>query len=151
MKPFLALVAFSVCGMFSMSVAVADDAADVKANTLAALAAYNAGDVNNFVTHFLPEVSGFFFDGSPLTEGFDKKALKALYDAGFKPNLETRQYAVKVYGNTAIVTAYFVGSLTWPGGTMQKGSWRFSETQIKQDGKWKIAHFHLSPLDAAPR
>ena len=91
MKPYLALVAFSVCGMFSIPIAVADDAADVKANTLAALAAYNAGDVNSFVTHFLPDVNGFFFDGSPLSEGFDKKALKAFYDAGFKPNLEARQ------------------------------------------------------------
>ncbi len=146
MKRLIIVLIVFVWGMMFTKIAVAGDAADVKASLLATLAAYNAGDVENFVPRFLPDVRGFLFDGTPLIEGFDKNNLQGLFDAGFKANLEARQVDVKIYGNTAVITAYFVGTITWPGGDMQQGSWRFSEVRIRQGGKWKVAHYHFSPL-----
>ncbi len=53
---------------------------------------------------------------------------------------------MQVYDSAAIVTAYFVGTITFPEGVTIEGTWRYSETWIQHEGQWKIVHYHFSPL-----
>jgi len=61
-------------------------------------------------------------------------------------NFQARHLEVKVYGETALVTGYVVGSQTLPNGTTQQISLRRSAVWLKQGGQWKEIHAHLSPM-----
>ena len=71
-------------------------------------------------------------------------------DAGSKLNLQLTHLDVKVYGNTAVVTGYVVGTTTDPDGETQSVMNRRTAVLIKQGNKWKEVHLHSSPVTAAP-
>ena len=154
MKRLIAILMVFLGGMVVTTVAVADDVDDIKKATLDHYAAHNAGDVDAFMQHHLSERNTFSPGGGLLRESNSledqKNSLKALFDAGFKTNLQPRHLAVKVYGNTAVVTCYVVGTVTSTDGTTQQVTGRRSAVLIKQGGKWKEAHTHHSPLIAPP-
>jgi ketosteroid isomerase-like protein len=54
---------------------------------------------------------------------------------------------VYVYKDTAIATAYLVGTVTSTTGTPVHVTGRSSWVHLRQNGEWKIAHSHLSPLN----
>ena len=93
---------------------------------------------------FMPTVRGFWIDNSVLTGGDD---LQAPPPAGGepKPNASLRGLSVRVYGSTAVLAGYFVGTL-YVGNQARNGTWRFTETRIKDGNAWKIVQFHFSPL-----
>jgi uncharacterized protein (TIGR02246 family) len=130
--------------------AMADDADDIRAATVAHFAALNAGDAEAFVQHHQPDNTEFPPDNGLLVESdsleSQKKILQAEFDAGLKTNLQLRHLKVKVYGNIAVVTGYVVGTVTLPGGESQQTTGRRSAVLIKQAGQWKEAHAHSSPL-----
>jgi ketosteroid isomerase-like protein len=61
-----------------------------------------------------------------------------------------RQITIRVYGNVAVAAAYFSGTITLPGGQQLAGPWRYTETRIRDAGKWKIAQWHFSRQDPQP-
>ena len=122
--------------------------ADVREALMAMMAAYNTGDVDAFLNYYHPAVTGFFAHGRVLEEGLSRAGMQALYDAGFKPTLQARQLAVKVYGDAALVTLYVCGNIRWPDGRVESGTWRQSQMLVKQDGAWKCVHYHISLLTA---
>jgi len=146
-----ALTTLLVVGMFLTTVAIADDADDVKAAVQRFYAALNAGDAGA-LTELYAAGTTRFGTGGALLETFDsleekRKNQQAAFDAGPKYNLQARHIDVRVYGNsTAVATSYGVGRLTFPDGTTGQPNNRITAVMIKQGGQWKIVHRHLSPL-----
>ena len=103
------LTTLFMIGMFATAVAIADDVDDVKAAFLSMFAAINAGDSQGVVRLYMPEFNDFGRGGALLNRTTSleerRKARQAIFD-NFKLNLQPRNVEVRVYGNTAVVTAY---------------------------------------------
>jgi len=147
-----ALTTLLVVGMFATAVAMADDVDDVKAAMGRYFAALNAGDTET-VYQYRIAARDFFAPGGGLlstsTSSLEeqKKSFQNQVNAGRKRNFRLRHMEVKVYGNTAIVTSYMVGTSVSPNGTTtQITGRRRTGVMIKQGGQWKEAHYHQSPL-----
>jgi len=145
-----ALTTVLVVGIFATTVAMADDAGDVKAAFLAMFAAINAGDAGTMTRHHTAEYSGFNRGGAlPVVETNleeQRSSRQAVFDA-FKMNLQPRIVEVKVYGNAAVVTAYLAGSANPPNGDPQRWTDQHTGVWTKQGGgTWKEVHMHQSPI-----
>ncbi len=138
------LGAVLLCAVLT-SGAVAGDADDVRAAVLRVDDAFMSGNVDIIAQHFHPQHSRFFPTGL-LIEGFSKDALKGLYEAGLKVELNSRHLDVKVFGSTAVATGYNEGTITFPDGTIDNSTTRFSEVWVKDGNEWKRVHIHASPL-----
>ncbi len=119
---------------------------DVRAAVNELYSAINARDADTFLKYMGPDgYTEFSYDGSPLltvTEG----RVRNNFSSEFRSNFEVQEMRVKVYKNAAIVTGYRVGTLVRPDGTghlINKLS--LSMMWYQQEGKWKLAHVHLSP------
>ena len=119
---------------------------DVRADVSATLAALAAGDATPFVDFFHDDVRGFFVNGSNMIEGISVLALRALYLAGLQTNVVMSELNVRVYGNTAVSGALLQGSVTMPGGAMISGTWRYSDTRVLDERRWKVIQYHISQL-----
>ena len=144
-----ALTTLLVAGMFLTTVAVADDADDVKAAVQKYITALNTGDANAYVQTRTLEYSSFSGGGllgrsHSLEE--QKNGFQGNIDSGVKLNLRIRHLEVRVYGTTAIATGYTVGTITGPDGTTEPVREQRTSVWIKQGGQWKQAHRHTSPL-----
>lgn len=126
--------------------------AEARETFLAVIQGLNAGDADALKRHAHPAFTLFFFDGGLLDDGpavagdvwWD--GLKGVFAAGFKTNLQVRHLDVNVLENTAVLTGYVVGTLTYPGANPIAGTWRFSITMIRTEGRWLEVHGHYSPL-----
>ena len=120
--------------------------ADVKAAVLCYLEMLNAGDVAARASCYLSEFTSFGVDGGPLAwRGFDWRTAAA--DAPKTYDLRCRDLRAYVHKDTAIATAYLVGTVTRSDGASTPVTGRTSWVHLRQDGEWKIAHTHLSPLN----
>lgn len=125
--------------------------AEIRDAILRTVAAWNSGAHEEFRSYFMPNVHGFYLDGAMLYEGLNPiEQDRAQFAAGFKPNVAARQITIHVYSNAAVAAAYFSGTITLPGGQLLLGPWRYTETRIRDGGRWKIAQWHFSKLDPQP-
>ena len=124
---------------------------DVRASIEATLDAWSAGDFQAFANQYHPDTRGFFLDGGTLVEGINVAALQAGYEAGIKAELSIRELDTTLYGEAAVTVAFLEGSLTLPGGNVQPGTWRYTETRVREGGVWKVVQYHFSEMAAAPR
>jgi uncharacterized protein (TIGR02246 family) len=145
-----ALTTLFVVGIFLMPAVLADDVDDVKAEMERYLAALNAGDANAYIQHFMPETSAMVGTGLISRSHSLEEQKNAFVASGLKRNLQFRHLEVKVYGNTAVVTGYVVGSVITPDGTTSQSRGLRTGVMIKQGGQWKEVHQHRSPLIIAP-
>jgi ketosteroid isomerase-like protein len=123
-----------------------DDVAEVKAAVLRYLAMLNAGDVAARANCYLSGFTSFGVDGGRLAwREFDWRTAGA--DRGRTYDLRCRDLRVYVHKDTAIATAYLVGTITRSDGASKPVTGRSSWVHLRQDGEWKIAHTHLSPLN----
>lgn len=125
--------------------------ADVRAAMTETLAAWSAGDFEGLAQFYTADTRGFLFGGALLVRGFNPAALQAAYEAGFRASFTLRAPDVKVLGDVAIAVAYLDGTLTLPGGEAETGSWRYSETRVRDGGRWKIAQYHFSEVTMPSR
>ncbi len=144
-----ALTTLLVVGMFATTVAIADDADDVRAAVERYVAALNTGDANAYVQSRTPEYSvftggGLFERSTSLEE--QRNGFQDRIDSGIRISRQLRHIDVKVYGNAAVVTGYMLGTTTGPDGTTQPLSSQRTGVWIKQGGQWKEVHRHSSPL-----
>jgi len=144
-----ALTTLLVVGMFLTTVAVADDADDVRAAVESYFDAINSGNAAAMVQRRMPEYSvfaggGFISRSHSLEE--QRNNFQATVDAGQKRNLQVRHIEVKIYGNAAVVTGYLTGTNTTPDGTVNQLRQQRTGVWIKQGGQWKEVHRHSSPL-----
>ena len=138
-----------VIGILLTTVAIADDVDDVKAAELDLMEAENDGDMDRIFRHIAPGRSVFLPNGGLLLLGGtpeDKGRRQAQSDRGFKLNLQVRHLEAEVYGETAVLTYYRVGTILAPDGTSRPVSLRVSVVRVKQAGQWKVVHRHGSTL-----
>ena len=117
---------------------------DVTAAVKRTIDAYNKGDTTAFQAMFMPTVREFYIDNSVLTSTDDIQPTP-VPGGEPKPSVAVRQLSVRVYGTTAVVAGYFVGTL-YDGTQAKQGTWRFTETRVKDGNTWKVVQFHFSPL-----
>ncbi len=144
-----ALTTLFVIGMFATTVAIADDADDVKAAVQSYFDAINSGNGAAVARHRVPGYS--IFGGGGLIERSGSIAqqgndIQVQTDAGWKRDYRIQHLEVKVYGNAAVVTGYMTGTLTVPDGTVIQQRQQRTGVWIKQGGQWKEAHRHASRL-----
>ncbi len=144
-----ALTTLFVVGMFLTTVAMADDADDVKAAFLGHFTTLRAHDSQSMAQNYMPDYTEFSGGGGLLirtaTPEEMGKARQAVFD-NVNINLTPRNVEVKVYGNAAVVTAYLVGSITPANGETIRVSDRRTGVWVKQGGTWKEAHMHQSRI-----
>ena len=151
MKPVHVASLLLLFGGLALPAPLAGQETEVREALLRTVATWNNGAHEEFRSYFMPNVHGFYLDGAMLYEGLNPlEEDRALYAAGFKPNVAARQITIRVYGNVAVAAAYFSGTITLPGGQQLAGPWRYTETRIRDAGKWKIAQWHFSRLDPQP-
>jgi len=154
MKRFIAITLIVVGGAVLTTAAWAGDVEDVKKITLDHFATLNAGNVAAHIEHHLQGHTTFGGDSGLLIVNDsleeEKKSLQADFDAGLKNNLQLTHLDVKVYGNTAVVTGYVVGTSTEPDGKTTQVMNRRTAVLIKQGNTWKEVHVHSSPVRTAP-
>jgi uncharacterized protein (TIGR02246 family) len=118
----------------------------VQAAVSETLAALVTNEFTTFADFFHDDARGFFVDGSTMIEGFSVMAFRAAYLAGLRMNVQMNGLNVRVYGNTAVSGALLKGSVTLPGGSVREGTWRYSDTRVLAEGRWKIVQYHISQI-----
>ena len=129
-----------VVGIFLTTVAMADDVDDVKAVVREHFATLNAGNQDaHLQQHHMAQYNRFTTGG--LRWHFD-----SIEEQQQEYNLSLRDVEVTVYGNSAVLSCYIVGSIGLATGNRELRRDRYSATLIKQSGQWKAVHAHTSPL-----
>ena len=123
----------------------ADKEEDVKTAVVNLYSALNAKDADTFVQYMAPGgYTEFSQDGSPLFN-IDEEYVRRIFERDWKANFEIQELKAKVFESAAIVTGYRVETLVMSDGTTQKIRLCLSMMWFHQEGKWKLAHVHLSP------
>lgn len=121
-----------------------DDATAVKESVYYYVALLNAGDVSIRANCFLSEFTSFAIDGGPLQSSkFERRAAGSI--APF--DLRCRDLRVYIYKDTAIATAYLIGKMEDANGNPTRVTGRSTWVHLRQNGEWKLAHSHVSPLN----
>lgn len=111
---------------------------------------YNSGSVEQIERRLAAERNGFQGEGGFLRDIVDLEELRGAFKSGVRLKFEMRDLEVAVYGETALTTGFFGGTVNRPNGSSSMdGPWRASLVWNRQDGVWKLAHSHLSPPNAA--
>jgi len=137
-------MALILCFMVGSQVQ-ADKEEDVKTAVVNLYSALNAKDADTFVQYMAPGgYTEFSQDGSPLFN-IDEEYVRRIFERDWKANFEIQELKAKVFESAAIVTGYRVETLVMSDGTTQKIRLCLSMMWFHQEGKWKLAHVHLSP------
>jgi CubicO group peptidase (beta-lactamase class C family) len=114
------------------------------------MAGYNSGNVEQIGRRLAAQRSGFQGEGGPLRDIVDLDELRGAFKSGVRLKFEMRDLEVAVYGDAALTTGFFGGTVSRPNGASSAdGPWRASLVWHRQDGVWKLVHSHLSPPNAA--
>jgi ketosteroid isomerase-like protein len=149
-----ALTTLFMIGMFATAVGMADDADDVKAVVREHFATLNAGNqVAHIQQHHIPVFNRFTING--LRNHFDsieeqQQQIQSVFDQGSKYNLSLTDVEVSVFGDSAVLSGYVVGSILRPNGNTTQRTDRYSAMLVKQGGQWKTVHAHASALRIPP-
>ena len=139
-------------GLLGSSLALADDAADVRATIERHYAAIHAEDRDTILSHHLVDFTIFASDGGVLNESDTFEVLDrmgATIDFGVL-NVRMTNFNAQIYGNVALATFYLVGTVT-RGGNTRNITNRVSAVWVKGGSEWKEAHHHESPLLSGSR
>lgn len=110
------------------------------------LKAWNDGDMETYLAYTSQDLVGFDLHGDLADHARPYQSLRDLYEAGYHPHVKYRDRNLRKYGDTAVTTAYMVGTIDEPDGSRDEGVFRYSEVRVKEDGVWKLIQYHLSPL-----
>jgi len=113
------------------------------------IAGYNSGSVEQMERRLAPQRNAFQGEGGFLRDIADLDGLRGAFKSGVRLKFEMRDLEVAVYGDTALATGLFGGTVSRPNGSSrQDGPWRASFVWNKQEGVWKLVHSHMSPPNA---
>ena len=136
-------------GLLGSSLALADDAADVRATIVRHYAAIHAQNMEAIRSHHLGDFTMFFSDGTMLWERDWEEVserMGATFDFGTL-NVRMSNFNAQIYGNVAVATFYLVGTHTY-GGKTRNITNRVSAVWVKDGSEWKEAHHHESRFRA---
>ena len=150
MKRLKTIVLVAICfTTVPLTSAVAQED-EVRNAIVESLAAWRAADFQKLGTFYDARVRGYMLDGGMLLTGYNAAALDAAVSTGFAFALEPQDIDILIVSPAvAVAVAIVEGSITLPGGATQEGSWRYSETRVKEGGVWKVLQYHFSPLAQA--
>ncbi len=134
-------------GLVGSGLALADDAADVRATIERHYAAIHENDMDSIISHHLNDFTLFFHDGTVLWEHDWQEVserMGATVDLG-TTNVRMSNFNAQIYGNVAVATFYLVGTHTY-GGKTRNVTNRVTAVWVKSGREWKEAHHHESPL-----
>ena len=144
-----ALTTLLAVGMLATTFAMADDSDDVKTAFLNLFTTLRAHDSQSMGQYYMPDYTDFGRGGGLLirtaTPEEKAKARQAIFDT-VNITLQPRNVEVQVYGNTAVVTAYLIGSITPPNNETIRVNDRRTGVWVKEGGTWKEVHMHQSPI-----
>jgi ketosteroid isomerase-like protein len=150
MKGLKTAVLMALCCAALPKTHVVAQQAEVRQAIVESLAAWRAADFQRLGTFYDARVRGYMLDGGMLLTGYNAEALQAAVDAGFSFSLEPQDIDILILNPTvAVAVAIVEGTITVPGGETQEGSWRYSETRVKDGSVWKVVQYHFSPLEQA--
>ena len=150
MKGLKTAVLMALCCAALPKTHLAAQEAEVRQAIVESLAAWRAADFQRLGTFYDARVRGYMLDGGMLLTGYNAEALQAAVDAGFSFSLEPQDIDILILNPTvAVAVAIVEGTITVPGGETQEGSWRYSETRVKDGSVWKVVQYHFSPLEQA--
>jgi len=134
-------------GLLGSSLALADDAADVRATIERHYAAIHAQDRDTTSSHHLEDFTLFLADGGVLIESDWAEVSERMGATVEFPDLNVRMtdFNAQIYGNVALATFYLVGTVTRSGKTRNMTN-RVSAVWVKSGSEWKEAHHHESKL-----
>jgi ketosteroid isomerase-like protein len=151
MKRLLTVALLVVCCWTILIQSAVAQEAEVRAAMEESLAAWRAGDFQALGNFYAAQTRGFMLDGGFLINGFSMEALEAAASMGVAFDIEPQEIDIMMAGEgVAVAVALLEGTVTLPGGSVQEGSWRYSETRIKEGGVWKVLQYHFSPLEMTP-
>ena len=145
MKSMIVVLTVAILAL-APGIATADDEEDVIAAVLDYISGWNNGDAAKIAQYMLPDATSFTQGTGLAAAPFNQTALQNNMNNGADFNLFFRNMKVQVYGDTAVFTAYEVGNITFQQGQVNQGPWRYTAVLVKQNGVWKQAHRHASPL-----
>ena len=139
-------------GLLGSSLALADDAADVRATIERHYAAINSQESDTTASHHLEDFTLFSFDGGVLIESDSSEVVKRMGATFDFPVLNVRMtnFNAQIYSNVALATFYLVGTATH-GDKSRDITNRVSAVWVKSGGEWKEAHHHESTLLSGSR
>jgi len=124
--------------------------AEVKAAVADLIAGYNSGDIERLGRRLAAQRNGFQPEGGFLRDVVDLEELRGAFKSGVRLNFEMRELEVAVYGDAALATGFFGGTVKRPDGTARAdGPWRASLIWNREGADWKLVHSHMSPPNAA--
>jgi CubicO group peptidase (beta-lactamase class C family) len=123
--------------------------AEVREAVADLIAGYNSGNVEQIERRLAAQRNGFQGEGGALRDIVDLDELRGAFKSGVRLKFEMRDLEVAVYGDTALATGFFGGTVSRPNAPDRpEGPWRASFVWNRQDGVWKLVHSHLSPPNA---
>jgi ketosteroid isomerase-like protein len=126
-----------------------DDVSEVREAVFRYLQLLNAGDVAARASCSLSDSTSFGVEGGPLSANvLDWRGTRP--ETSLACDLSCRDLRVYIHNDTAIATGYVVGTVAGRNGTPRRVTGRGSWVHLRQNGEWKLAHNHLSPLKATP-
>lgn len=145
MNSLNAVVILSLGALLSVPGPLRSQETEVREALLRTFSALNTRQVDEFLSYVMPRTQFFSQNGVGLRE-LEVEDWRALLQAVHEFDLVPREIRIRVYGNTAVSAAHIHGTLRSPSGWVEGGPWRYSETRIRDRGKWKILQMHFSPL-----
>lgn len=122
-----------------------DDEGDIKTEVANVYSAINSKDADALIKYIAPGgYTEFPEDGSPLSN-IDEELIRQVFKGDWKANCKAEELKIRVFNDAAVVTGYRVCTYTTPDGMTQEGRLCLSMRWFRLDGKWKLAHVHLSP------
>ena len=125
-----------------------DDEAAVRQAKIQVYEAMNEEDVTAFWEVIDSTASNFGWDGGPLEEPQDPEGLRDLFAQG-DFDVTPRDLEVRLLDDVAVLTGYFSGTYTSTDGEVMPLDVRTTNVLVKRDGRWRVVHFHHSPLATA--
>jgi uncharacterized protein (TIGR02246 family) len=152
---FAAIIMMALASATAGVAKTADDVAAIRALEDSVAAAFNAGDVNAMMKHYVPDTTLVVFDVVPPRQHLGAAAYRKAWVAFFAafdgtPNIAITDLGITVDGNVG-----FSHSIQHVTGTDKQGhsidrTVRVTDGYRKIDGTWLIALEHISvPVDLA--
>ena len=134
-------------GMLLTTAALAGDMEDVIAAEMDSRVQEMAGNVDGYFKYKGSTYTIFPPTGGLLSTGSKREQAQARFDAGMKFDMQTRNFDVKIYGETAVATYYTVGMVRRSAESEpERWNLRMTSVWVKEAGQWKLAHRHESHL-----